>query len=118
MFIDFQNESDTIFNVKDKIQNKDVTEAIQKVAVAYDFKIVEGVLNHQLKQFVIGGNKVSLPDFRHTCCCTTNTDTTGKSGETNRSPIKPSSGNSCHSSIPEMIPRLIVGWHLPTMKSS
>jgi len=37
-----------------------VTEAIQKVAAAYDCKIVEGVLSHQLKQFVIDGNKVVL----------------------------------------------------------
>ncbi|KMZ74841.1 Methionine aminopeptidase,related [Zostera marina] len=40
--------------------NKDVSEAIQKVAEAYDCKIVEGVLSHQLKQFVIDGNKVIL----------------------------------------------------------
>ncbi|XP_062151828.1 ERBB-3 BINDING PROTEIN 1-like [Alnus glutinosa] len=40
--------------------NKDVTDAIQKVAAAYDCKIVEGVLRHQLKQFVIDGNKVVL----------------------------------------------------------
>ncbi|KAL6520901.1 ERBB-3 BINDING PROTEIN 1 [Orobanche gracilis] len=40
--------------------NKDVTEAIQKVAAAYDCKIVEGVLSHQMKQFVIDGNKVVL----------------------------------------------------------
>lgn len=49
-------------------KNKDVTEAIQKVAAAYDCKIVEGVLSHQLKQFVIDGNKVILnvsnPDTR------------------------------------------------------
>ncbi|KAG6771687.1 hypothetical protein POTOM_023069 [Populus tomentosa] len=52
----------------DFIWNKDVTEAIQKVAAAYDCKIVEGVLSHQLKQFVIDGNKVILsvsnPDTR------------------------------------------------------
>ncbi|XXG39711.1 hypothetical protein AAC387_Pa01g0599 [Persea americana] len=41
-------------------KNKEVTEAIQKVAAAYDCKIVEGVLSHQLKQFVIDGNKVIL----------------------------------------------------------
>ncbi|XP_068644192.1 ERBB-3 BINDING PROTEIN 1 [Aristolochia californica] len=41
-------------------KNKDVMEAIQKVAAAYDCKIVEGVLSHQLKQFVIDGNKVIL----------------------------------------------------------
>ncbi|XP_024981523.1 ERBB-3 BINDING PROTEIN 1 [Cynara cardunculus var. scolymus] len=49
-------------------KNQDVTEAIQKVAAAYDCKIVEGVLSHQLKQFVIDGNKVVLsvtnPDTR------------------------------------------------------
>ncbi|XP_010920808.1 ERBB-3 BINDING PROTEIN 1 isoform X1 [Elaeis guineensis] len=41
-------------------KNKDVTEAIQKVAGAYDCKIVEGVLSHQLKQFVIDGNKIII----------------------------------------------------------
>jgi methionine aminopeptidase len=45
-----------------------VSDAIQKVAAAYDCKIVEGVLSHQLKQFVIDGNKailsVSNPDTR------------------------------------------------------
>ncbi|CAA2966784.1 ERBB-3 BINDING PROTEIN 1 [Olea europaea subsp. europaea] len=41
-------------------KNKDVTEAIQKVATAYDCKIVEGGLSHQMKQFVIDGNKVVL----------------------------------------------------------
>ncbi|KAE9591979.1 putative methionyl aminopeptidase [Lupinus albus] len=40
--------------------NKDVTDVIQKVAAAYDCKIVEGVLSHQMKQFVIDGNKVAL----------------------------------------------------------
>ncbi|MFS7945578.1 putative methionyl aminopeptidase [Helianthus anomalus] len=46
--------------VKPGKKNQDVTEAIQKVAAAYDCKIVEGVLSHQLKQFVIDGNKVVL----------------------------------------------------------
>lgn len=41
-------------------QNNDVTEAIQKVAAAYDCKIVEGVLSHQLKQKLIDGTKVVL----------------------------------------------------------
>ncbi|KAL4557903.1 hypothetical protein LXL04_036097 [Taraxacum kok-saghyz] len=41
-------------------KNQDVTEALQKVAAAYDCKIVEGVLSHQQKQFVIDGNKVVL----------------------------------------------------------
>jgi methionine aminopeptidase len=42
------------------LQNKDVTEALQKVASAYDCKVVEGVLSHQMKQFVIDANKVIL----------------------------------------------------------
>lgn len=46
--------------VKPGKKNKDVTEAIQKVAAAYDCKIAEGVLSHQMKQFVIDGNKVVL----------------------------------------------------------
>lgn len=37
-----------------------MTDAIQKVAAAYDCKIAEGVLSHQLKQFVIDANKVIL----------------------------------------------------------
>ncbi|XP_010553237.1 PREDICTED: ERBB-3 BINDING PROTEIN 1-like [Tarenaya hassleriana] len=41
-------------------KNQEVSEAIQKVAEAYDCKIVEGVLSHQMKQFVIDGNKVVL----------------------------------------------------------
>ncbi|GAB2211670.1 hypothetical protein Droror1_Dr00024996 [Drosera rotundifolia] len=41
-------------------KSKDVTKAIQRVTAAYDCKIVEGVLSHQLKQFVIDGNKVVL----------------------------------------------------------
>ncbi|XP_047983645.1 ERBB-3 BINDING PROTEIN 1 [Salvia hispanica] len=49
-------------------KNKDVSEAIQKVAAAYDCKIVEGVLSHQMKQYVIDANKVVLnvpgPDTR------------------------------------------------------
>ncbi|CAK8535044.1 unnamed protein product [Lathyrus sativus] len=49
-------------------KNQDVTDAIQKVAAAYDCRIVEGVLSHQMKQFVIDANKVVLnvsnPDTR------------------------------------------------------
>lgn len=41
-------------------KNKEVTEALQKVAAAYDCKVAEGVLSHQMKQFVIDGNKVIL----------------------------------------------------------
>ncbi|GKE21542.1 ERBB-3 binding protein 1, partial [Tanacetum coccineum] len=40
--------------------NQNVTEAIQKVAATYDCKIVKGVLNHQLKQFVIDEIQVVL----------------------------------------------------------
>jgi methionine aminopeptidase len=43
--------------------NNDVIDAIQKVAAAYNCKIVEGVLCHQLMQFVIDGNKVVLSAF-------------------------------------------------------
>ncbi|GBG58993.1 hypothetical protein CBR_g24341 [Chara braunii] len=41
-------------------KNYDVTDALQKVAAAYNCKVVEGVLSHQMKQFVIDGNKVIL----------------------------------------------------------
>eukprot|EP00270_Netrium_digitus_P020825 TRINITY_DN866_c0_g1_i2.p1 TRINITY_DN866_c0_g1~~TRINITY_DN866_c0_g1_i2.p1 ORF type:complete len:287 (-),score=124.20 TRINITY_DN866_c0_g1_i2:178-1038(-) len=41
-------------------KNKEVTEALQKVAAAYGCSCVEGVLTHQLKQFIIDGNKVVL----------------------------------------------------------
>ncbi|KAF3454899.1 hypothetical protein FNV43_RR05347 [Rhamnella rubrinervis] len=55
--------------VKPGKKNKEVlTYALQKVAAAYDWKLVEGVLSHQLKQFVVDGNKVMLnvssPDAR------------------------------------------------------
>lgn len=42
------------------LQNRDVTEALQKVAAAYDCKVTEGVLSHKMKQFVIDANKVIL----------------------------------------------------------
>ncbi|CAN8254725.1 unnamed protein product [Cochlearia groenlandica] len=49
-------------------KNNDVTEAIQKVAAAYDCKIVEGVLSHQMKKSVIDGSKsilsVASPDTK------------------------------------------------------
>ncbi|KAJ0245537.1 hypothetical protein HA466_0179960 [Hirschfeldia incana] len=38
-------------------KNHAVTEAVQKVAEAYDCKIVEGVISHQMKQNVIDGSK-------------------------------------------------------------
>lgn len=40
--------------------NHDVTEAIQKVAAAYDCRLVEYVVSHQMKQFVLDGEKVVL----------------------------------------------------------
>ncbi|CAI7899897.1 unnamed protein product [Closterium sp. NIES-53] len=40
--------------------NKEVAEALQKVAEAYGVRVVEGVLSHQMKQFVIDANKVVL----------------------------------------------------------
>lgn len=48
--------------------NKEVTEALQKVASAFGVHVCEGVLSHQMKQFVIDANKVVLsapgPDTR------------------------------------------------------
>jgi methionine aminopeptidase len=41
-------------------QNTAVTEAFKKVAEVYDVKMTEGVLSHQMKQFVIDGNKVII----------------------------------------------------------
>eukprot|EP00245_Coleochaete_scutata_P016639 TRINITY_DN7851_c0_g1_i1.p1 TRINITY_DN7851_c0_g1~~TRINITY_DN7851_c0_g1_i1.p1 ORF type:complete len:397 (-),score=113.52 TRINITY_DN7851_c0_g1_i1:790-1980(-) len=41
-------------------KNSEVTAALGKVAAAYDCKLAEGVLSHQVKQFVIDGNKVVL----------------------------------------------------------
>ena len=41
-------------------KNKEVTVAIPKVAAAYDCKVVEGILSHQLKQPVIDENNVAL----------------------------------------------------------
>eukprot|EP00941_MAST-03F_sp_MAST-3F-sp1_P003928 g3928.t1 len=37
-----------------------VTEALKKVAEAFDVKLCQGVLSHQMKRFVIDGNKVIL----------------------------------------------------------
>ena len=46
----------------------DVTDMLQRIADAYGVKLVEGVLTHQMKRFVIDGNKVVLsvpgPDTR------------------------------------------------------
>eukprot|EP00741_Cyanophora_paradoxa_P002173 tig00000553_g2106.t1 len=41
-------------------KNTQVSEVIQKVAAAYGVNAVEGVLSHQIKRFVIDGNKVIM----------------------------------------------------------
>eukprot|EP00898_Chlorokybus_atmophyticus_P004101 jgi/Chlat1/4692/Chrsp3S05623 len=41
-------------------KNADVTEALQKAAKAHNCSLVEGVLSHQMKQFVIDGNKTII----------------------------------------------------------
>eukprot|EP00899_Mesostigma_viride_P003280 jgi/Mesvir1/12953/Mv05966-RA.1 len=41
-------------------KNSEVTEALAKVAKAFDVHVAEGVLSHQMKRFVIDGNKVVL----------------------------------------------------------
>lgn len=41
-------------------KNKDVSEALQKIGAGFDCRVAEGVLSHQMKQFVIDGNKVVL----------------------------------------------------------
>jgi len=46
----------------------DVADALERVAEAYECNVVEGVLSHQMKRFVIDGNNVVLnkgsPDYR------------------------------------------------------
>eukprot|EP01118_Nematostelium_gracile_P005252 TRINITY_DN1647_c0_g1_i1.p1 TRINITY_DN1647_c0_g1~~TRINITY_DN1647_c0_g1_i1.p1 ORF type:complete len:395 (-),score=156.15 TRINITY_DN1647_c0_g1_i1:57-1241(-) len=46
--------------VKPGKKNTDVTEAINKVAEQFKCNTVEGVLSHQMKRFVIDGNKVII----------------------------------------------------------
>jgi curved DNA binding protein len=46
--------------VKPGKKNTDVTEAINKVAEQFKCNVVEGVLSHQMKRFVIDGNKVII----------------------------------------------------------
>jgi curved DNA binding protein len=41
-------------------KNTDITDAINKVAEGYKVHAVEGVLSHQIKRFVIDGNKVII----------------------------------------------------------
>jgi methionine aminopeptidase len=40
--------------------NQDVTEAWEAIAAAYGVNMVEGTLGHQMKRFVIDGNKVII----------------------------------------------------------
>lgn len=40
--------------------NKQVTQAIQEVADAFDVRPISGTLMHQMKQYVIDGNKMIL----------------------------------------------------------
>jgi len=46
--------------IKPGKKNTDVTEAINKVAEEFKVNVVEGVLSHQIKRFVIDGNKVII----------------------------------------------------------
>jgi curved DNA binding protein len=46
--------------VKPGKKNTDVTEAINKVAEQFKCQVLEGVLSHQMKRFVIDGNKVVI----------------------------------------------------------
>lgn len=64
-------------------------EAIQKVAAIYDCKLVEGVLSHQLKQFVIDGNKVVLG--------VGNADTRVRDAEFEENEVNVSSRHQCQS---------------------
>mmetsp|Transcript_13365 Transcript_13365/g.18263 ORF Transcript_13365/g.18263 Transcript_13365/m.18263 type:complete len:388 (+) Transcript_13365:123-1286(+) len=46
--------------VKPGMKASEVPAVLEKVALAYDVRVVEGVLSHQLKRFVIDGNKLIL----------------------------------------------------------
>jgi len=46
--------------LKPGAKNEDITRVIQKIADIYGCQPVEGVLSHQMKRFVIDGNKVIL----------------------------------------------------------
>lgn len=48
--------------------NYDVTETINRAANQFNCKVVEGSLSHQMKRFVIDGNKVGIPCI-HTITC-------------------------------------------------
>ena len=42
------------------VKNTEITDMISKVAEAYDVRLVEGVLSHQMKRHVIDANKVII----------------------------------------------------------
>jgi len=42
------------------VKNTEITTTIQKVATEFHCTPVEGVLSHQMKRFVIDGNKVII----------------------------------------------------------
>lgn len=46
--------------IKPGNNNNQVTEALSKVAAAYDVHLLQGILMHQMKHFVLDGNKVIL----------------------------------------------------------
>jgi curved DNA binding protein len=47
-------------NIKPGVTNNDLTPLFQRVAESYGVNVCEGVLSHQMKRFVIDGNKVIL----------------------------------------------------------
>jgi methionine aminopeptidase len=46
--------------MKPGMKASDIAPILEKIGAAYDVKPVEGVLSHQMKRFVIDGNKVIL----------------------------------------------------------
>ena len=46
--------------IKPGNKNTQVTEALSKICKAYDVNMLQGILMHQMKRFVIDGNKVIL----------------------------------------------------------
>lgn len=47
------------------LQNSAVTSAVKQVAADYGVNLLQGVLSHQLKRFVIDGNKVVIQREEH-----------------------------------------------------
>jgi len=46
--------------MKPGCKNSDIASVLEKIGDAYNVKVVDGVLSHQMKRFVIDGNKVIL----------------------------------------------------------